>query len=308
MIPKHDEIRIPALALLAEQDQIKYRDFEVPLAKYFGLSKDEIQQIYDSGNGRIFLDRIGWALSYLNMAKLVKKPERGVFRITDVGRDMLKNPAAIHQFIKEAYAQKQKGKWQSLQKILPDEAEQTPQEALYESAQKIREVRYQELIETILSKTPREFESLVVLLLQKMGYGGEVKQSGEVTSYSNDGGIDGIIKEDVLGFGRIYIQAKRYGQNSTVGSPEIQAFVGALAVAQSNKGVFITTSSFSKSAIQYAKGLNGNISLILIDGEKLAEYLYEYEVGVQVEYTVEIKKLDSEFWDAMENQPDKAGI
>lgn len=114
--------------------------------------------------------------------------------------------------------------------------------------------------------------------------------------------IDGIIKEDVLGFGRIHIQAKRYAQANSVGRQEIQSFVGALAVAQSNKGVFITTSSFSKGAVQYTAGLNGNTTLILIDGQKLAEYLYEYGVGVQVEHTVQIKKLDSEFWDSMENE------
>lgn len=135
-----------------------------------------------------------------------------------------------------------------------------------------------------------------------MGYGGEIKQADVVTSYTNDGGIDGVIKEDVLGFGRIHIQAKRYAQGNSVGRQEIQSFVGALAVAQSNKGVFITTSSFSKGAVQYAEGLNGTTTLILIDGEKLAEYLYEYGVGVQVEHTVQIKKLDSEFWDSMKNE------
>jgi restriction system protein len=141
-----------------------------------------------------------------------------------------------------------------------------------------------------------------------MGYGGEVRQSGVVTTYTNDGGIDGLIKEDVLGFGRIHIQAKRYAQANSVGRQEIQSFVGALAVAQANKGVFITTSSFSKGATQYAEGLNGSTTLILIDGEKLAEYLYEYGVGVQVEHTVQIKKLDSEFWDFMENEADEPDL
>lgn len=142
---------------------------------------------------------------------------------------------------------------------------------------------------------PHAFESLVVLLLQKMGYGGEIKQSGLVTPYSNDGGIDGIIKEDVLGFGRIHIQAKRYALENSVQRQEIQSFVGALAVAQSNKGVFITTSSFSRGAIQYAVGLNGSTTLILIDGQKLAEYIYEYGVGLQVEHTVEIKNSIASF-------------
>jgi restriction system protein len=134
-----------------------------------------------------------------------------------------------------------------------------------------------------------------------MGYGGQLKHSGVVTSYSNDGGIDGIIKEDVLGLGRIHIQAKRYAQGNGVGREEIQKFVGALAVAQSNKGVFITTSSFSKGAVTYAHSLNGATTLILIDGQQLAEYMYDYGVGLQVRQTIEIKELDSEFWDDMEN-------
>lgn len=301
-IPKHDQIRVPALSLLAERGQLKLREFEQPLAKHFGLSDAEIQEEYDSGNGKIFYDRISWALSYMNMAGLLNKPKRGVYEISELGKEKLKAPEAINQFIAAQFAKQQEDKPAKADKVTLDEENLTPQEELYESAKKIRQARYQELIDTILSKTPREFESLVVLLLQKMGYGGEITQSGLVTSYTNDGGIDGIIKEDVLGFGRIHIQAKRYAQANSVGRQEIQSFVGALAVAQSNKGVFITTSSFSKGAVQYATSLNGNTTLILIDGQKLAEYLYEYGVGVQVEHTVQIKKLDSEFWDSMENE------
>ncbi|MGP9807285.1 restriction endonuclease [Halomonas sp. AOP12-C2-37] len=302
MIPKHDQIRIPALSLLAERGQLKLREFETPLAKHFGLSDDEVQEEYESGNGKVFYDRISWALSYMNMAGLLSKPKRGVYGISDLGMQRLKTPESLNQFIASEFAKKQENKPNKSNKVALDETSLTPQEELYESAKKIREARYQELIDTILSKKPREFENLVVLLLQKMGYGGEVKQSGAVTPYTNDGGIDGIIKEDVLGFGRIHIQAKRYAQAASVGRPEIQSFVGALAVAQSNKGVFITTSFFSKGALQYAEGLNGSTTLILIDGETLAEYLYEYGVGVQVEHTVQIKRLDSEFWDSIENE------
>ena len=140
-----------------------------------------------------------------------------------------------------------------------------------------------------------------------MGYGGEVKAAGEVTQYSNDKGIDGIIKEDVLGLGRIHIQAKRYARENTVGREEVQKFVGALAVAQSNKGVFITTSSYSKGAIKYAENLNGTTTLVLIDGNKLAEYIYQYSLGMQTEQTIEIKKLDSDFWDSIDDA-DKSAL
>jgi restriction system protein len=138
-----------------------------------------------------------------------------------------------------------------------------------------------------------------VKLLQAMGYGGEIE--GIVTPYSNDGGIDGIIKEDVLGLGRIHIQAKRYARDNKISREEIQKFVGALAGAQSSKGVFITTSSYKHTAIEYANGLS-NATVILIDGLQLAKYIYEYGLGMQVEQTIEIKKIDGDFWDLMNDE------
>jgi restriction system protein len=308
-IPKHDEIRVPALSLLSERGQLKLREFEALLAEHFGLSEDEVHEEYESGNGKIFYDRISWALSYMNMAGLLSKPKRGIYEISHIGIEKLANPQIINDFIAIELAKKRKNKpAKTSVKLSANDESLTPQEELYESAEKIRESRYQEIIDTVLSKTPREFEKLVVYLLQKMGYGGEIKHSGVVTSYTNDGGIDGIIKEDVLGLGRIHIQAKRYAQPNSVGREEIQKFVGALAVAQSNKGVFITTSSFSQGAMTYAESLNGSTTLILIDGQQLAEYLYDYGVGLQIEQTIEIKKLDSEFWDSMENDPAKSDL
>lgn len=303
MIPKHDEIRVPALRLLTEHDQLHLRDFEAPLAKHFQLSEEEIQEKYESGNGKVFYDRISWALSYMNMAGLLNKPKRGVYKISDLGREQLKTPNTINQFIDKALS-KQKSKDDTKVKKETVEAALTPQEELYASAEEIRQARYEELIEIILIKTPRAFEQLVVQLLQKMGYGGTVRGSGTVTPYSNDHGIDGIIKEDVLGFGQIYIQAKRYSPMRKVQREEIQSFVGALATAQSNKGVFITTSSFTQGAIDYALNLSNKAALILIDGNTLAEYLYKYDVGVQLEEVIHIKKLDYDFWDSMPNNPE----
>lgn len=306
-IPKHDEIRVPALSLLSECGQLKLSEFEAPLAKHFNLTEDELHEEYESGNGKIFYDRISWALSYMNMAGLLNKPKRGIYEISPLGTEKLLSPESINNFVAAEFAKKQKSKSTKPSQVVTGQESLTPQEELYASAAKIRESRYQEIIDTVLSKTPREFEKLVILL-QKMGYGGEIKGSGVVTSYTNDGGIDGIIKEDVLGLGRIHIQAKRYAQANGVGREEIQKFVGALAVAQSNKGVFITTSTFSQGAVTYAESLNGSTTLILIDGQQLAAYLYDYGVGLQVEQTIQIKKLDSEFWDSMENEANKAEL
>ena len=304
-IPKHDEIRIPALNLLSNGTQFKMKDFIEPLAKYFNLTEDEISEMYPSGNGHIFYDRISWALSYLYMSKLLDKPKRGIYQINEKGRQMLKNPTKINAYIdsileKREPSSRQKKQTTSEQLTIDnDTTSLTPQEKLDISFSNIRKSIYTEILSTILSKKASEFEKLVVLLLQRMGYGGEIKNSGLVTKMSNDGGIDGIIKEDVLGFGRIYIQAKRYKIDSAISREDIQRFVGALAVVQSNKGVFITTSYYSKGAIDYVESLNGATTIVLIDGKQLAEYIYDYGLGMQTENIIEIKKLDFDFWDSM---------
>ena len=260
---------------------------------------------YSSGNGLVFDDRVSWALSYLNMAGLVDKPKRGVYAINADGLKALLAPESFLENITDRIASREAPKKQvadtTEQKLTLDanSTQHTPQEKLYSSFENIRKSVYKEILNTILAKSPTAFERLVVQLLQRMGYGGEVQGSGFVTSAGNDGGIDGIIKEDVLGLGRIHIQAKRYDLGNSVGRPEIQRFVGALAVAQSNKGVFITTSYYSDGARQYAANLNGATSLVLIDGKELAEYIYKFGLGMQVEQTIEIKRLDAEFWDEM---------
>jgi len=304
-IPKHDEIRVPVLKLLKDNGTLKLKAIEKPLAAYFKLSDEEKIRMYSSGNGPIFYDRITWALSYLRMAGLVSKPKRAVYEISPKGIELLKTPAKIDTYISEQVnkrvsIRKEKNKEAELEQGLSDEL--TPQELLNASFEEIKQTTYNEIIDTILSKSPLEFERLVVNLLQSMGYGGEIEDSGIVTQATNDAGIDGIIKEDVLGFGRIYIQAKRYARENSVGRKEIQEFVGALAVAQSTKGVFITTSSFTKNAIQYVDNLNVSTTIVLIDGEELAKFIYDFGLGMQIEQTVEIKKLDSDFWDKMQDE------
>jgi restriction system protein len=305
-LPKYDEIQLPALKLLSDGNEWKAKDMEVPLGKIFHLTDEQISLMYDSGNGPVFVDRINWALSYLNMAGLVQKPRRGVYKINDEGIKILSSNLDFKKFIAEKIDVREitrKKKDDNDIKESPNEITEdlTPEEALYISFQGITKSVYREIIDTILSKNPREFEKLVVLLLQKMGYGGEIENSGTVTQYSNDKGIDGIIKEDILGFGRINIQAKRYNIDNNVPREDIQKFVGALAVAQSDKGVFITTSNFTKGAYDYVNSLNSSTKIVLINGEKLAQYIYDFNLGMQTEKTIEIKKLDSDFWDSMQD-------
>ena len=308
-IPKYDEIMPAVLTELSKSDldMVEWKSLEAPLALVYQISDEEKSREYDSGNGRIFLDRIGWALSYLAISKLIERPKRGYCRITETGRSLLGDSEGVKQYVKqkivehelEKKAKKAEQNTEITNEVLTSEI--TPDEALTQAALNIRQNVYEDILDTILSKTPYEFEKLVVKLLEKMGYGGAVQDAGQVTQQTNDGGIDGIIKEDVLGLGRIHIQAKRYKRDSTIGREDVQKFVGALAVAQSNKGIFITTSSYSKGALEYAKNLNGTTSVVLIDGDKLAEYIYDYGLGMHTEQTVVIKRMDSDFWDKMQD-------
>lgn len=302
-IPKYDEIRLPALQHLAKQDVVRLKDFERPLAKHFNLTEEEISEMYESGNGYVFYDRLSWALSEVNAAGLVDKPKRGYYKINKDGLQAISDPKSFVQFVKSKLKEASKKKKTAIQAQSSKEQDNefTPQEQLYQSYSDIRSKVYDDILDTIISKSPYEFEHLVVKLLEKMGYGGQVKDAGTVTQASNDGGIDGIIKEDVLGLGRIHIQAKRYSKHNTVGREEIQKFVGALAGAQSSKGIFITTSSYKATASNYANSLNGSVTLVLIDGIELAKYIYDYNLGMQVEQVIEIKKLDSDYWDALKD-------
>lgn len=305
-IPRYDEIMLPALKLLSDGEQRRPSYMEDVLSKSFNLTEAEINQMYESGNGPVFRDRISWALSSLNQAGAVSKPKRGVYKINELGMQLISDPDNfrdnIDKKLKNRDTEKKKYNISKSIEIESVKNDLTPAESLYESFQGIKKSVYREIIDTILLKTPREFEKLVIQLLQKMGYGGEIQDSAVVTQYTNDKGIDGIIKEDILGFGRIHIQAKRYSINTNIQRDDIQKFVGALAVAQSEKGVFITTSDFTKGAYEYVASLNSTTKIVLINGEKLAEYIYDYGLGLQTEKIIEIKKLDSDFWDTMQDE------
>ena len=305
-IPKYDEIQPAALDELGHGRIVKKSDLEAPLALHFALSADDLQEEYASGNARIFPDRISWAVSYLGLSGLIDRPKRGYYQISDLGRTFTGKPTEMKAYITQKIAEREAAKNAQTTdsgQVPPSTAtsdnptDTTPQEALYNAADSIRTAICEDILNTVLSKTPRSFEHLVAQLLHRMGYGGSIKGAAKVTQYSNDGGIDGIIKEDILGLGRIHIQAKRYAPNQTIGRQDIQNFVGALAVAQSNKGVFITTSSFSKGAIEYVNTLNGATTVVLIDGQQLANYIYDHSLGMQDEQTIIIRRLDGEFWD-----------
>lgn len=308
MIPQFESIRIQILKILASGKDMRAKDLREPLAHYFNLSEEELNAEYASGNGNIFLDRISWALSYLFIAGLVERPHRGVYRISSTGIEQLNlyTDVQINEYITNTVKAKTPNRKNHIEGATDDikptvSVEHTPRETLDISYDNIKNSISSEILTTILSKKPQEFERLVVKLLQCMGYGGEVKDSGTVTPLSNDGGIDGIIKEDVLGFNHILIQAKRYSPGHNICRDDVQSFVGAVAVAPSRKGVFVTTSDFTDGARKYVQSLNGNPRIILIDGRQLTEYIYDYGLGMQTEKVLEIKKIDMDYWDLFED-------
>jgi len=298
-IPKYFEIKLPILELLSTGIECRPKDLVDNIAKKFNLTFDEKNQMYESGNGPILYDRITWALTHLNFEGLVIKPKRGKYKISVEGEKVLLSPDLYN-----SNDTKKKIEGNVRLKSISKEIEtiDTPTELLWSSFLGIKASLYSEIIDILLSKTPRDFEKLVVLLLQKMGYGGEINDSGIVTQYSNDKGIDGIIKEDVLGFGRVCIQAKLYKSDIKVQRDDIQRFFGALAPAQSQKGVIITTSDFTKGAYDYVDSLNSGTKIVLINGQKLAELIYDYNFGLQIERTLEIKKIDEDFWGVYEDK------
>lgn len=271
---------------------------------YFHLTDEDCSLRTKSGNSTQVVDRLNWVRQYLRRAQMIEIPERGVYRITQRGKDYL----ASHDSLRKQdlmqfpeFASYANGTIIQTVSTTADSAAQnttndlTPTEQLEQAYHSIVEDLAADLLQKTLEQTPYFFEHLVVDLLVKMGYGGSFANSAQVTQYVHDDGIDGIIYEDKLGLDKIYIQAKRYKLDNTVGKPQIQQFSGALDEQKATKGVFITTSSYSKEAKQYVEKLNKKI--VLIDGQELARYMIEYNVGVSTKQVYEVKRIDSDYFE-----------
>ncbi len=301
-IPDYQTLMLPLLKFTSDEQEHSLREATEALSKHFNLTQEEKETLLSSGRKPIFYDRVGWARTYLGQAKLLESPRRGFFKITERGIKFLKqNPAKLNDKVlqqftefKEFVSRKNKKSEKSVAEItLSIDNEKTPEESLEIAYQTIRNSLASEIIDRVKSCSPYFFERLVVELLVKMGYGGTLQEaSALVTRKGSDEGIDGIIKEDRLGLDIIYIQAKRW--ENVVGRPEIQKFVGALAGQQAKKGVFITTSNFTKDAKNFADKIENKI--ILIDGEQLAEFMIDYNVGVSNVTSYELKRIDSDYF------------
>lgn len=297
-IPDFQSVMLPLLKFSSDQAEHSLQDAVEFLAGQFELTIEERQELLPSGKQARFDNRVAWARSYFKQAGLVENTRRGFFKISQRGLELLKtNPEKINKKTLEQYPeflefQNVRREVQEVEVLTEEPEKQTPEEQLENAYKTLTDGLASEIILLVKSCSPAFFERLVVELLLAMGYGGSRAEAGRAIGQSGDGGIDGIIDEDKLGLDSIYIQAKRW--EGTVGRPEIQKFVGALQGNRAHKGVFITTSDFTKEAQEYVKNINNKV--VLINGFSLAKLMIENNVGVSIAAIYEVKKIDSDYF------------
>jgi len=301
-IPSYQDLMLPVLSVLAEHGSMKTSACADRVADQLGLSEEDKAEMLPSGSQRLVVNRTGWAAWYMKQAGLVDRPSRGMICATDDGKDLLaKKPAVINNkllqtyplFVERMKKQTPKGGAADLGEQKPEEHDRPPDERIEEAFSELNTSLASELQDQMAQMDSFRFEQLVVDLLFAMGYGGSREEAAKITKKSNDEGIDGVINEDRLGLDVIYVQAKRW--QNTVGRREIQSFVGALASQQANKGVFISTSDFAQTALDYAKSVQQKV--ILIDGPRLAELMIEHNIGVTTTRTISLKRIDSDYFE-----------
>ena len=300
---------LPVLRLAMDGQEHRFRDVVEELAKEFQLTDEERNTLLPSGTAPLFDNRVGWARTYLKQAGAIESRKRGYFSITERGKKLLAekplqiNNATLKQYpefvafmlrkSEQAPVGASPASTPRIQSAEPESSDSTPEELLAQAYQRLRSNLEKELLDQVKLSTPAFFERLVIDLLVAMGYGGSRQDAGRAIGRTGDGGIDGIIKEDKLGLDLIFVQAKRW--EGTVGRPEIQKFAGALQGQRANKGVFITTSNFTREAEEFANVIASKI--ILVSGEQLARLMVDHNVGVSPISRYELKKIDSDYFE-----------
>ncbi|MHC4738590.1 MAG: restriction endonuclease [Planctomycetota bacterium] len=300
-IPDFETLMLPLLKLASDEKEHSTKEATEVLITEFGLTEQEQKQLLPSGTIRVIVNRIGWAATYLKKCRLLESPKRGYFKITQRGIDALnQNISKIDNKYLQQFSEyhefktiKKKKAKIKLRRKIDEDGLQTPEEDMGIAYEELNQNLAQELLDKIKDSSPIFFEILVIELLVKMGYGGSRKDAGQAVGRSGDEGIDGVIKEDRLGLETIYIQAKRWENN--VSRPEVQKFAGALQGQRAKKGIFITTSAFTKEAMQYASKIENKI--VLIDGERLSQLMIEHNIGVSTTASYEVKKIDTDYFD-----------
>lgn len=297
MVPIFEQFLYPFLCFLKNGDLTKAQMSNM-ISDHFNLSEEDRKERTAGGNTTKVYDRVGWTFQYLRRALFVENAGRGVYHITPRGLDYLTNHDRLliddlMEYPEYAAFNTNRSRRNIEPQHTVQSVELTPTEQLEQAYESISNDLAADLLSKVMEQTPSFFEHLVVDLLVKMGYGGAYSDAAQVTQLTNDEGIDGIIYEDKLGLDKIYLQAKRW--TNPVGRPVIQQFAGALVGQNASKGVFITTSSYSKEARNYVAGLHQKI--VLIDGSELAKYMIEYNVGVSVKKVYEVKRIDNDYFE-----------
>lgn len=301
-IPKYHEFMKPVLSLLGDTISHKRTEMYEKLADQFQLTEEEKEEWLPSGKQLVYKNRIGWALTYLKKANLIDAPTRATYLITELGKEVLEeNPEMIDQdYLKRfdgfnSFIKSIESAEGNSVAIVTAASDESPQDMLDRAYKEINSTLVDDVLNEVMTQSPDFFEKLVVDLLVAMGYGGSKIENSQVLGKSGDEGIDGVIKEDKLGFDKIYIQAKRWNADRTVGRPELQKFVGALTGQNASKGAFITTASFTREAQDFVSKQSA-CKIVLIDGQTLAALMIEHNLGVSIESTYFIKKIDSDYF------------
>ncbi|MGN6210127.1 restriction endonuclease [Asticcacaulis sp.] len=306
-IPDYQALMLPVLQLAAASET-RVPEVANKIANQLGLSEAEREEMLPSGRQRLLHNRVHWAKFYMSKAGLIDSPVRGRFTISEAGRKLLASkPKSLNVETLKTYpafasfysssnssAIKSEALSESTNQIIDLTASTTPEEQIDAAQAVLHQALKSDLLQRILAQSPAFFERAIVDLLVAMGYGGSHDDAARRLGKTGDGGIDGVIDEDRLGLDRIYVQAKRYAPHVGVGRPEVQAFVGSLVGFGASKGVFVTTSSFSAPAMDFVRHLPQRI--VLIDGYRLADLMIEHGVGVRVARSLDVKRLDEDFF------------
>jgi len=301
-IPKWHEFMKPLLEVLKENGEMSRQEAVEAVVQKVGLTPEQLAEVQVSDSKSKARARVGWASSYLRVAGALSGPRRGYFALganaetlLNLGRPIKRaDLTGFKEWMEHEANKAQQSIANSESEETNDLDDDTPEDLIDRGIKRLRTQLITDLLEQVKGITPAAFEGLVLQVLAKMGYGGgDIKQIQGVPR-GPDGGIDGKINEDKLGLDQIYIQAKRYSENS-VGRPTIQSFVGAMSGGGCKKGVFVTSSTFTSEAKSFAVGLT-DVRLVLIDGVRLAKLMIEHCVGVQVKETIQVAKIDQDFF------------
>lgn len=303
MIPPFQQYLYPFLQLMGDDKVRNISQVSDDLGKLMKLTDEELAETYETSGQNRHRGRCGWARTWFLKAGLLDSPKRGLFVLSKSGRKLLSSgeTGITQKYLIDHYpsfATFAKTKKKDKNVSISDEPHDTsdPMNQMEDAFAQLNNKLIDDILQYISEQDPKFFEKLVVDLLVAMGYGGDFEDAAKVTQFSNDGGIDGIIKEDALGLDKVYLQAKRWKETNIVGAPDIHKFMGALMSIGASKGVYITTSSFSKAALEVVAS-NKSLKLVLIDGKQLAKYMIKYNVGVISQHSYTVKRVDTGYFE-----------